>query len=37
MPMFDYQCKTCGDTSEYIVRSAAAGDLRNYPKVKFSD
>ena len=28
MPMFDYQCKKCGETSEYIVKSADAKDLR---------
>lgn len=22
MPMFDYQCKQCGDKSEYIVRNS---------------
>jgi len=28
MPMFDYQCQKCGDTSEYIVKSAETKDLR---------
>jgi putative FmdB family regulatory protein len=27
MPMFDYQCKKCGDTSEYIVKSSDAKGL----------
>jgi putative FmdB family regulatory protein len=28
MPMFDYQCKKCGRTDEYIVKSAQTRGLK---------
>jgi putative FmdB family regulatory protein len=28
MPIFDYQCKKCGKTDEYIVKSAESRGLK---------